>query len=463
MKSFILSDSFFFSYDYDLSLNLQKISNLDIRRTIHERADEKFFWNQFLSESFIKAEVHDYILVLINGFVKGESVTVKGKRLDYILISRRDKRRTGTRFNTRGLDDKGNAVNFVETEQILMYFDEDLHVFSHVQIRGSIPLVWQQKPDLSWTPRPKVINSAQQNSSSAEQHFNELFNSYGSVSMVNLIDKKGSQKMIGTIFTNLCSLLANKALHYTWFDFHHECKNMKYENLKILLKDLKELVEEFSWCELKVPLDGYFNVAKVVCRQSGVFRTNCMDCLDRTNVVQSVIARNVLLRQLHRVDLGPAPSGEAFQAFSNSLEVKFRDLWVKNADVMSLLYSGTPAQKTDFTKLGKRTFRGAFNDGVYSLQRFVINNFLDGTKQNVMDLMLGKLSLRSGLTVSWKFLSLAWFLAVLAAVVFVASGLAWNNAGVWFWLKFFITVVLLLNLVKAYAASVVDKPIINTN
>jgi hypothetical protein len=32
--------------------------------------------------------------------------------------------------------------------------------------------------------------------------------------------------------------------------------------------------------------------------QTGVFRTNCMDCLDRTNVVQSVIARNILHRQL---------------------------------------------------------------------------------------------------------------------------------------------------------------------
>jgi hypothetical protein len=36
-------------------------------------------------------------------------------------------------------------------------------------------------------------------------------------------------------------------------------------------------------------------------KQEGVFRTNCMDCLDRTNVVQSVLARNVLLSQLFSV------------------------------------------------------------------------------------------------------------------------------------------------------------------
>lgn len=37
--------------------------------------------------------------------------------------------------------------------------------------------------------------------------------------------------------------------------------------------------------------------------QNGVFRTNCMDCLDRTNVVQSVLGRNILLSQLHSVNL----------------------------------------------------------------------------------------------------------------------------------------------------------------
>ena len=31
-----------------------------------------------------------------------------------------------------------------------------------------------------------------------------------------------------------------------------------------------------------------------ICEQRGIFRTNCIDCLDRTNVVQSAIARVVL-------------------------------------------------------------------------------------------------------------------------------------------------------------------------
>ena len=32
-----------------------------------------------------------------------------------------------------------------------------------------------------------------------------------------------------------------------------------------------------------------------LCNQEGIFRVNCMDCLDRTNVVQSLFARGILL------------------------------------------------------------------------------------------------------------------------------------------------------------------------
>ena len=38
-------------------------------------------------------------------------------------------------------------------------------------------------------------------------------------------------------------------------------------------------------------------------RQEGVFRVNCIDCLDRTNVVQGVLARKHLEALLTRVGL----------------------------------------------------------------------------------------------------------------------------------------------------------------
>ena len=44
---------------------------------------------------------------------------------------------------------------------------------------------------------------------------------------------------------------------------------------------------------------------------------------------------------------------------------------------MSIMYSGTPALKTDFTRTGKRSILGAINDGKNSVKRYFINNFLD--------------------------------------------------------------------------------------
>ena len=65
----------------------------------------------------------------------------------FYLISRRSNRRAGTRYNARGLnnilgiDDYGNVANFVETEQILFYKNI---CCGFIQIRGSLPIFWQQ-------------------------------------------------------------------------------------------------------------------------------------------------------------------------------------------------------------------------------------------------------------------------------------------------------------------------------
>jgi hypothetical protein len=55
----------------------------------------------------------------------------------------------GTRFNVRGADDEGNVANFIETEQIVSYLDQQ---YSYVLIRGSIPIFWSQKPNLKYKP-----------------------------------------------------------------------------------------------------------------------------------------------------------------------------------------------------------------------------------------------------------------------------------------------------------------------
>jgi hypothetical protein len=63
-------------------------------------------------------------------------------------------------------------------------------------------------------------------------------------------------------------------------------------------------------------------------------------------------------------------------------ERHFNNLWADNADALSLLYSGTGAQKTDFTRTGRRTPQGVVRDLAISLQRWVLGNLEDGRTQD---------------------------------------------------------------------------------
>ena len=86
------------------------------------------------------------------------------------------------------------------------------------------------------------------------------------------------------------------------------------------------------------------------------------------------------------------PKGDTFERFPEKLEDVFRECWTNHADRMSILYSGTPALKTDFTRTGKRTMMGAVNDGFNTMQRFYINNFTDGYGQDCLDFATNKVS-----------------------------------------------------------------------
>jgi hypothetical protein len=88
------------------------------------------------------------------------------------MISRRDKRRQGARWICRGVDLEGNAVNAVQTEQIFHAEKVGaIDMFSFVQTRGSMPFKWQQKPDMKWSPKCKIIGTDKTNAPLCKSHF----------------------------------------------------------------------------------------------------------------------------------------------------------------------------------------------------------------------------------------------------------------------------------------------------
>ena len=373
---------FYLSSSNDITLTQQRIAKLSRGHEtsqLWERADHRFFFNQNVVTDLISCEADEWIVPFMSAYIEYRpDCEVDGTKFTLLFISRRSRYRQGCRFTKRGLDDSGNAANFVETEQILLF--PDGKVTSYVQIRGSMPFQWASPVSMKYDPVVNICSNRAKNVELAQKHVNDIATHYSddseacSIVFINLVDSKKDQGRLGTEFKEVIDALkakVNHSLMFYWFDFHHECKQKgKWQNLSKLVK----LADE------RFRAQRYFCKAangSVMSWQTGVLRTNCMDNLDRTNVVQSLFARRSLMMQLGHTNLMENPA-HVLNSPWKVFEKAYKSMWVNNADAISVAYAGTGALKVDFTKTGKRTLKGMMNDGVNSCVRYYVNNFTDG-------------------------------------------------------------------------------------
>lgn len=408
----------YFSYSYDITHTLQRLHNTTpefLQMPFHERADLRFVWNgHLLRELANQPELSRFCLPLVHGFISINQCSLNGKPFLWTIVSRRCCFRAGTRLFTRGIDVQGNVANFVETEQIVEYAGDKS---SFVQTRGSIPLFWNQLPNLKYKPKPRII----QNENHAEafsRHFDTQIFNYGRQILINLVDHGGAEGILEKSYGEMVNRMGNPNIRYEPFDFHAECRHLRWDRLSILIDRLAHEQDEFG-CFL-LTRDG-----TLVSLQDGVFRTNCIDCLDRTNVVQSMLARRGLTHIMQKLGILRPGQKVEDQLYFESL---FKSVWADNADVISIEYSGTGALKTDFTRTGKRTRWGLVRDGINSLTRYYKNNFADGFRQDSVDLFLGRYMIEDGEGVTrpcpldvekgWKYITFPLVLLIAIAMFF---------------------------------------------
>jgi len=300
------------------------------------------------------------------------------------LVSRRSRRRAGTRYFSRGCDNDGECSNFVETEQIVEHADS---CSSFILTRGSIPLSWSQLPNvIDYKPDCKMAPEKSQ-AEGFSRHFTKHIAKYGACVIVNLIDQnKKAEGNLERQYKSLHSTAGIRGVEYVAFDFHNMCANLKWDRLSLLIKDLQPYLSSYSYF-MKTTYGG------IQSRQLGTFRVNCMDSLDRTNVVQSLLSSENLQDVLIR--LGVLRDGQAIGAQPEFQRI-FRNVWADHADALSVQYAGTPALKTDFTRTGKRTVAGVASDVRNSAVRYYKNNFSDGFRQDAIDVFLGNYVVNSG-------------------------------------------------------------------
>ncbi|XP_023539998.1 phosphoinositide phosphatase SAC8 isoform X2 [Cucurbita pepo subsp. pepo] len=370
----------YYSYQTDITLNLQrrcKFAEGWAAKPLWKQADPRFVWNKNLMVELIEFKLDEFIIPVLQGSFQVVQLKLKESPVQLTLISRRCTRRLGTRLWRRGANLEGDTANFIETEQLV---EHEGFKASLLQIRGSIPLLWEQIVDLSYKPHLQIVNH-EKSSEVVERHFFDLAQRYGETIAVDLTEKHGEEGQLSAAFAAEMQKLPNA--RYVPFDFHHVCGSSKFENLQLLYDKISEDFENQGY--LLIDPEG-----NILQEQRGIIRSNCIDCLDRTNVTQSFLAQKSLTKQLQRI--GVLGSDECFTKFNEDY-TKFRTLWAEQGDEISLEYAGTHALKGDLVRYGKLTFSGVIKDGMSAITRYYLNNFHDGVRQDAIDLICGLYSI----------------------------------------------------------------------
>ena len=447
-----LSSNFYFSYSYDLTNTLQhnladpkflvkptgeKVSLDEVRQEGHHghmsyvsQFQSKFVWNEYLMAGMENTNP-EWLLPIVHGFVDQSNVSIYGQPVYVTLIARRSKKYAGTRFLKRGANNEGDVANEVETEQIAcdasIGSDKVGHYTSFVHMRGSVPAHWAQ--DISRIqPKPPIfIETKDPHSELAGRHFNQLLTRYGSpVIVVNLVKKRERRKHESLLSEEFWAsinylnqfLPDQHQIQYHHFDmarynkradanvmtrlgdisykavkkvgiFHNRPASLRGGNVRN-----RELLD--SWRD-KLGLEAGA-AAETVMRQTGIIRTNCVDCLDRTNTAQFAVGLCALGFQLHALGVLAQPRLEIETDCVRMLEEMYED----HGDTLALQYGGSALIHRIKTYRKQSPWTSKGNDIMQTMRRYYSNTLSDAEKQNTMNIFLGIFRPVAGQAAIWE-------------------------------------------------------------
>ncbi|XP_022636153.1 phosphoinositide phosphatase SAC3 isoform X3 [Vigna radiata var. radiata] len=430
-----LTKDFYFSYSYYIMRSLQR--NLCDSETGHVLYENMFVWNEFLTRG-IRNHLQNTIwtVALVYGFFKQETLAISGREFILTLIARRSRHYAGTRYLRRGLNDKGRVANDVETEQIVF---EDVpeglpvQICSVVQNRGSIPLFWSQetsrlnlKPDI-------ILSKKDQNYQATKLHFENLVKRYGNpIIILNLIkshERKPRESILRSEFGNAINFInkdlsEENRLRFLHWDLKHF--QSKATNVLLLLGKVATYaltLTGFLYCQVsptprleecieRPPInfqptrhvdvdnedgnnlerkpsgeDNHANgnhFVKPPMFQRGVLRTNCIDCLDRTNVAQYAYGLAALGHQLHALGIIDHLKIDLEDPVSDDL----MGFYERMGDTLAHQYGGSAAHNKIFSeRRGQWKAATQSQEFFRTLQRYYSNAYMDAEKQNAINIL----------------------------------------------------------------------------
>ncbi|XP_050497506.1 synaptojanin-1 isoform X1 [Diabrotica virgifera virgifera] len=365
VRKLLNSGTFYFSHPcapggspLDLTLCAQ-------RRSKTSTTDHRFFWNRMLHVHLVRfgVDCNSWLVKAMCGSVEMRTVYVGTKIALAAIISRLSCERAGTRFNVRGTNDEGHVANFVETEQVIFLDNE---ISSYIQTRGSVPLFWEQPGVQVGSHKVRISRGYETSKAAFNRHMTTIKARYGKQIIVNLlgtslIGSKEGEANLSQEFQKHHKESIHSDVPHIVFDYHQECRGGNQANLQKLKSKLEQQLNEFGFY--------HANRGTVHSLQKGTIRTNCLDCLDRTNCVQTFIGLEILSWQLASMQMLEKKS---------RLEEVFKQMWINNGNEISKIYAGTGAIQG-----GSKLM-----DGARSAARTIQNNLLDNSKQEAIDILL---------------------------------------------------------------------------
>ncbi|KAJ2732362.1 phosphatidylinositol-3,5-bisphosphate 5-phosphatase [Coemansia sp. Cherry 401B] len=419
-KNVDLTKNFYYSHTYDITRTLQRnIDGWPACQRGRSAYHSMFVWNYQLICNATRAVGvgPEWTVALIHGYVDQSRLSIFGRDVYITLIARRSRIFAGVRYLKRGVNDAGYVANDVETEQIvntmeLTSFDmpyarpfSNPYFTAYVQHRGSIPLFWSQETS-GITPKPPIeINVRDPYFVEAGRHFDSLFHRYGTpVIVLNLIKTKERTKResaLGEEFSEGLHYLnqflpRGKKIRYLAWDMSRAKKNRQEDVLAIL-----EVIAEET-----LTLTGYFHNGSELYsnylkrraagdvraqrkrprRQTGIVRSNCIDCLDRTNAAQSIIGKVALAHQLF--ELGQID--EPYLSFNTDAAMIIEEMYHDLGNTIALQYGGSHLVNTVQTYRRSTNWRSHSRDIVESLRRYYSNSLLDMERQEAITFFVEK-------------------------------------------------------------------------
>lgn len=334
---------------------------------------------------------------------------------------------------------------------------------SVVQMRGSIPLFWSQEASRFSPKPDIILQRYDPTYQATKLHFEDLRKRYGNpiivLNLIKTVEKRPREMMLRREFTNAVGYLnqilsEENHLRFIHWDFHKFAKSKSANVLAVLgavaiealdltgfyysgkpivvkrrstqlsrtstgrdssLRDLRpssgDLAKIGSTNETVISLtnrDREFtdfgqqigqsnnNDARF---QSGVLRTNCIDCLDRTNVAQYAYGLAALGRQLHAMGLTNISKVDPDSSIAQAL----MDMYQSMGDALAQQYGGSAAHNTVFPeRQGKWKATTQSREFLKSIKRYYSNAYTDGEKQDAINLFLGYFQPQEGKPALWE-------------------------------------------------------------